>query len=131
MSRNLIVGLPGRGTGPLTGGAELSVGAAIDGEERVGIILTGGSTTVVGGRTARTGVGVLFNWRLTLLGTWGFLLAMCHPTTGKPNLADIAPSFAGPWTLLIFGTVLWSSEQPSFQDNRTPFSTTWEDIENC
>lgn len=68
-SRTLIVGLPGRGTGPLTGGAELSVGAAMEGEERVGIILTGGSTTVVGGSTTRTGVGVLFNWRLTRLGT--------------------------------------------------------------
>lgn len=77
-----MVGLPGRGTGPLTGGAALSVGPAIDGEERVGTILTGGSTAVVGGSTARTGVGVLFNCRLTRLGIWGFLLAMCQPTTG-------------------------------------------------
>lgn len=81
-SRILIVGLPGRGTGPLTGGAELSVGAAIEGEERVGIILTGGSTMVVGGTAVSTGVGVLFNWRLTRFGMWGFLFAMCHPTTG-------------------------------------------------
>lgn len=64
-----MVGLPGRGTGPLTGGASLSVGPAIEGEERVGTILTGGgSTAVVGGRTARTGVGVLFNCLLTRLG---------------------------------------------------------------
>lgn len=56
-----MVGLPGRGTGPLTGGAELSVGAATDGDDRVGTILTGGSAIVVGGMTARTGVGVLFN----------------------------------------------------------------------
>lgn len=81
-SRTLIVGFPGSGTGPLAGGAELSVGAAMDGEDKVGTILTGGSTAVVGGSTAKTGVGVLFNCLLTLLGVWGFLLAMCQPTTG-------------------------------------------------
>ena len=60
-SRTLIVGLPGKGTGSLTGEAKLSVGPAMDGEDRVGMILTGGSTSVVGGSTVRTGVGVLFN----------------------------------------------------------------------
>lgn len=107
-SRGLIVGFPGRGTGPRTGGAELSVGAAIEGEERVGTILVGGSTSVVGGSTARMGVGVLFSCLLTRFGTCGFLLAMCHPTTGYPSLADIVPSLAGAWTLLISGMVLWS-----------------------
>lgn len=56
-----MVGFTGRGTGPRTGGADVSVGAAIEGEDSVGTILTGGSTTVVGGGTTRTGVGVLFS----------------------------------------------------------------------
>lgn len=55
----VTVGFPGSGTGPLIGGAILSVLGAIDGEVGVGTMRVGGSWgAAVGGSTPITGVGV-------------------------------------------------------------------------
>ena len=124
-SLTLIVGFTGSGKGPRTGGAEYSVAGAIEGEVGVGTTRIGGSGWEVGGSREGTGVGVLFNCRLTRFTPWGFLFTMCQPTTGYPSLADMVPSFAENWTLLISGMLPWSRAHPSFHDSRAPFSTTF------
>ena len=63
------VGLTGHGTGPRTGGAELSEVGPNDGDVGVGTMRVDGSGYVVGGSKEGTGVGVLFSCRRTLLGT--------------------------------------------------------------
>lgn len=96
------------------------------GDVGVGTILDGGSwTAVVGGPMAVTGVGVAWICLRMRLGRGGFLLAMCQPTTGYPSWADMAPSLAGTSTPRMSGTLFWFRAQPSFQESRAPFSTTF------
>lgn len=105
-------------------------GEAATGEERTrfGTTRTGGWTSEVGGGTAvRTGVGPpTVSWRRERrLAASRHLLATCQPTTGNPSRVAMDPERAGPPTAPRSGTEVWSSEQPSFQDSRAPFSTTW------